>query len=344
MRLLDLALFLGMLSAAELCETGPWSQTPATEDSTEIRVNNGDGFLQIDTDKLQARINCRGYVSGIAARTFLDKQTGARDLGSGLHVMDFLLAPGWRDDGYERNPRLHGNLPKHYVEGPQICTRAKELKPKVIRGDGFVAVQLRYTFTKPGQGYKAGSTWEQTIVFQPGIRHVLSSERITCVNDVDNLFYRIDMPGHIKHRDEDSFSQVYLSYLGRPIPATAFRDDFGPDAKYFYQRRDGPIPRRMIRAYQVQLDGKSGPWLAGITLDPAAVSEAWCHERGYVCFIEELHGRPVRPGQTVGAAYIVGWFDDIPAMAAVADRYRGVRDITVENGRFNLVRDASPKR
>jgi hypothetical protein len=29
------------------------------------------------------------------------------------------LAPGWRDDGYTRERGLHGNLPKHYVEGPQ---------------------------------------------------------------------------------------------------------------------------------------------------------------------------------------------------------------------------------
>ena len=28
----------------------------------------------------------------------------------------------------------------------------------------------------------------------------------------------------------------------------------------------------MIRAYQVKVDGKPGPWLAGMTLDPAAVS------------------------------------------------------------------------
>jgi hypothetical protein len=311
------------------------SLMPAAEPGP-IQVTYGDGFVQIETDKLQARVNSRGYVSGIAAGSLLDKQTGARDLGSGLHVMDFLLAPGWRDDGYERDAKLHGNLPKHYVEGPQLCTQAKELKPEVIHGDGFVAVRLRFTFTKPGQGYNAGSTWEQTLVFQPGVRYVLSAEQIKCANDVANLSYRIDMPGHVKHRGDDSFTQVYLSYLENPIPAQAFGSDFAPDATFLYQRHDGEMPRRMIRAYQVNLGGKPGPWLAGITLDPAAVSEAWCHERGYISFIEELHGRPVKAGETIGAAYAFGWFDDIPAMERVADRYRGARGIAVERGRFRL--------
>ena len=310
---------------------------PAAEPGAEpVRVEHGDGFLRIETDALRARINSRGYVSGIAAGSLLDKKTGARDLGFGLHIMDFLLAPGWRDDGYTRDPKLHGDLPKHYVEGPQICTQAKELTPEVVRGDGFVAVKLRYTYHQPGRGYKAGSTWEQTLVFQPGVRYVLSAERITSVNDADDLFYRIDMPGHIKHRGGDTFAQVYLSYLDRPISAEAFRDNFAPDERYLYRRKDGQVPKRMIRAYQVRVDGKPGPWLAGITLDPAAVSEAWCHQRGYVCFIEELHGRPVRAGETFGAAYAVGWFDDIPAMEKLCDRYKGRRGIRIEDSRFVL--------
>ena len=97
------------------------------------RLSTCDGNGEVPPDRhrrLQARIRKKGYVSGVAAGTLLDKKTGAHDLGFGLHIMDFLMAPGWADDGYPRDPKLHGNLPKHYVEGPQICTQAKELRPK----------------------------------------------------------------------------------------------------------------------------------------------------------------------------------------------------------------------
>lgn len=302
----------------------------------KIHVADADAYIQIDTDALQARIRKKGYVSGIERETFVDKKTCARDLGFGLHIMDFLMAPGWRDDGYPRDAKIHGNLPKHYVEGPQICTQAKELKPEVVKGDDFVAVRQRYSFHKPAQGFKAGSTWEQILVFQPGVRWVFSSERITSVNDVDNLFYRIDMPGHIRHHNGDNFTHIYLSYLDKPIPVSEFKDDFGPDERFLYQRKKDHIPERMIRAYQVKREGKPGPWLAGMTLDPAKVAEAWCHQRGYVCFIEELHGKKVKAGEAFGAAYIVGWFDDLGEMQRTYDRYKGKCTIVLGKGRFRL--------
>lgn len=298
-----------------------------------IEVEDLGDHLRIETDKLEVRINTRGYVSGVARQGLLDKQTGARDLGFGLHVMDFLLAPGNRDDGYAA-AKHHGRIAKHYVEGPQICTQAKQLFPKITRGHDFVAVELDYTFSQPGKGYEAGSQWHQTMVFQNGIRYFLSSEAITSANTVGELFYRIDMPGHVAHKTE-TFSQVWLSYGGL-IPASAFASDFAPDDRFLYQRREGHIPQRMIRAYQVKLADQAGPWLAGMTLDPAAVSEAWCHERGYICFIEELHRRAVRKGESFGAAYVVGWFDDIPQMEAAYDRYKGASRLLVENGRFRL--------
>jgi hypothetical protein len=317
------------------------AEEPQAASDHAIAVAETADSIRIDTDALQAVVRKKGYVSGIAAGTFLDKKTGARDLGFGLHIMDFLLAPGWRDDGYERDPKLHGNLPKHYVEGPQICTQAKELMPEITRGKDFVAIRMRYTYNKPGEGFKAGSTWEQTLVFQPGVRYVLSCERIISANDVDDLFYRLDMPGHIRHKGADTFAQVYLSYLPQPIPAAKFNDDFAPDAQFLYQRKPGGSetgagPERMIRAYQVKQNGEPGAWLAGMTLDPSEVSEAWCHERGYVCLIEELHGRRVKAGETIGAAYILGWFDDIPAMQKVYDDHKNKHTIVVKADRFRL--------
>ena len=302
-----------------------------------VRVSETDDEIRIETDALEAAVRKKGYVTGTAAGSLFDKKTGARDPGFGLHIWDFLMSPGWRDDGYERDPKVHGNLPKHYVEGPQICTQARQLPAEIVRGDGFVAVRLRFTFTQPGKGYNAGSKWEQVMVFRPGVRYVLSAERVTSANTVDNLFYRVDMPGHIKHERGSTFEQVYLSYRDKPIPAAEFFADFGPDEKFLYQRREGAVPQRMIRAYQVRLPGgRRGPWLAGMTLDPAAVSEAWCHQRGYVSFIQELHGKPVKTGQDIGAAYVVGWFDDVPSMQAAYDAYKGKTKIVLERNSFRL--------
>ena len=70
-----------------------------------------------------------------------------------------------------------------------------------------------------------------------------------------------------------------------------------------------------------------------MTLDPAVVYEAWCHQRGYVCMIEEFGGLPIEPGQSFSAAFIVGFFDAIPDMHRVYDQYRGhTRLIARESG------------
>lgn len=338
--LASITLIVSLVAAAAIAAP----DEPGAKPRAAVTVRETDDAVEIETDAVTAAVRKRGYVSGVAEGSFLDRRTGARDVGFGLHIMDFLMSPGWRDDDYTRDRGVHGNLPKHYVEGPQICTQAKQLPLEVIRGEGFVAVRTRYTFHEPGAGYKAGSTWEQTMVFQPGVRYVVSSEAITSVNDVDNLFYRIDMPGHVKHGGPagDTFEQIYLSYggdVGKPIsiPAAKFAKPFAPDDQFLYQRDDAHVPDRMIRAYQVKLaGGKPGPWMAGMTLDPAAVSEAWCHERGYVCFIQELHGRKVKAGETFGAAYVVGWFDDIGEMEAVYDKHKGKSRIVLDGKTWKL--------
>ncbi len=301
-----------------------------------ITVKETADAIHIDTDAIQATIQKKGYVSGVARGSFVDKKTGAKDIGFGSHIMDFLMAPGWRKDGYLRKREFHGDLPKHYVEGPQICTQARELKPVITRGKDFVAVQLRYQFHKPGSGYKVGSIWEQTLIFQPGKRYFISSEEITSANEVKDLFYRIDMPGHLRHTKGDNFHQVYLSYRDKPIPASAFKKNFAPDAKFLYQRKKGQIPQRMIRAYQVKLDGKPGPWMAGMTLDPSDVCEAWCHQRGYICFIQELHRRHVKKGERFGSAYVVGWFSTVQEMKNVYDQFKGATKIVLKNRSFEL--------
>lgn len=289
--------------------------------------------IHIETDCLCADVRTDGYVSGVGAGTLLDKATGARDLGFGLDIADFLLEPGPDEPGecvtpYHCGDALHGDLVKRYVELPQICTQAAPLEYEVTAGEGWVALRQWYHYREANYGRQAGSRWEQLLLFRDGVRYFLSSDRITSVNSVDRLIFRLDMPGHLKHQAGTEFEQIYLSYHGC-IPSSEFMEDFPPDARFLYQRSPGAVPDTMVRAYQVRLDGKPGPWLGGITLDPAVVFEAWCHQRGYVCFIEEIGGEPVKAGETFGAAYAVGWFDTIDEMTGVANEYRGLREIDV---------------
>ena len=161
------------------------------------------------------------------------------------------------------------------------------------------------------------------MVFLEDTRYFLSTDRITTVNESPAQMLRIDMPGHIKHKDGDTFEHIYLSYGSITLPSTDFTFDQPPDSQYLYQRGKQPLPDRFIRAYQVKLGDKLGPWLAGMTLEPSDAYEAWCHQRGYVCMIEEIGGRPTKPGDTFGAAYVVGWFDGLSDMHAAYDRHRG---------------------
>jgi len=305
-----------------------------------IRVSGS--IVSIDTDLLSAEVHTEGYVSGVFRNTLLDKTTGARDLGFGLDIVDFLLEPLADEPGgvdpahqYHRGDKLHGDIPKRYVELPQICTKAGKLESEIIEGNGFVAVRQWYRWTEATCGRQPGSLWEQTIVFADGLRYFFSADRVTSVNAVDDLILRIDLPGHLKHNAGAEFEQVHLSYHGN-IPSSEFLGDFAPDERFLYERHDAELPARIIRAYQVRLDGSPGPWLAGMTLDVADVYQAWCHQRGYVCFIEEIGGRRVEAGEGFGAAHIIGWFDDLAAAQAAYDEHRGASGLRADGDGFEL--------
>jgi hypothetical protein len=300
-------------------------------------ITEDAGKITISSSALEASIRKKGYVTGTAAGTFLDKKTGFRDAGYGLDIIDWIMEPGsdeaYRpqlkgDLAYVFNNPWHGVTPKRSIEGPQICTQAKELAPRVIRGPDFVAVKMRYQYHLAAPGKNTGSLWEQTLVFPAGKRYFLSSDRITAVNASDAMFLRLDMPGHIKHQEGDTFSEIYLSYQGKVSPKE-FLADFPPEAKFNYRRDRNPTPKRFIRAYHLRdpKTGADGPWLAGMTLDPSVVTEAWCHQRGYVCLIEEFGGRAIRPGEAFSAAFIVGYFDSIAEMEQVYDQYAGHVDL-----------------
>ncbi len=332
---------------------------PSASSGEPIGVSEDDDQIRIVTPELEAAIRKKGYVSGVAGGSLLDRKTGFRDAGHGLDIADWIMEPG-SDEAYrdQLNEELiyrfgttyHGSTPKRSIEGPQICTKARELEPKIIRGRDFVAAQMSYHYKTAAPGKRTGSKWTQTIVFPAGKRYFISSDRIDAVNSSDAMFLRIDMPGHIKHKQGDTFSEIYLSYLSQTndsagfeqtIPSTAFFENFAPDERFNYRRDqvDQP-PTRFIRAYRLRdpATGKAGPWLAGMTLDPAAVHEAWCHQRGYICMIEEFGGRPVNAGESFSAAFIIGYFDSIEEMHEVYDRYKGFTGLRVSDTEWKLTR------
>ena len=304
--------------------------------------------IRLSTATLQASIRRKGYVTGVAAQSFVDRKTGFRDAGFGLDIVDWIMEPGsdeaYRDRLdkeliYEFGNSYHGQTPKRSIEGPQIRTQAKRLDPQVIQGRDFLAVTQQFQYRTAAPGKKTGSLWKQTLVFPEGKRYFLSCDRIESVNSSEAMFLRLDMPGHIKHRQGDSFSKVYLSYLGELEPKE-FLKDFAPDEKFNYTRGRDRQPQRFIRAYRLRdpQTGKDGPWLAGMTLDPGIVSEAWCHQRGYICMIQEFGGRPIQAGDAFQAAFIVGFFDSVEEMHAVYDEHMGHTGLTVSPSGWRLTR------
>jgi alpha-L-fucosidase len=316
--------------------------------SADITVRDDADQIDISTTAIAASIRKKGYVSGVAGGSFVDRKTGFHDAGFGLDIVDWLMEPGsdavYRDKlpgdlPYDYNNLVHGSRAKRSIEGPQICTQAKELSPRVIHGKDFVAITMDYTYRLAAPGKNTGSRWSQTLVFPEGKRYFLSADRIDPVNASDAMFLRLDMPGHIRHSGGDTFSEVYLSYHGR-IPASEFNANFAPDTKFLYARDDSRLPKRFIRAYHLRdpKTGKDGPWLAGMTLDPSVMSEAWCHQRDYVCLIEEIGGRKTVPGKPFGAAYLVGYFDSIPEMERTYDQYAGHVGLTASESGWKLTK------
>ncbi len=340
------------------------------------QVTENDRAIKISTDQLEAVIpkkSPKQWMTGIEKGSFLDKATGFHEVGDGLMVVDWLMEAGsdaaWSDkviapDGngvgrytwYENETdparreyalMAHGSSHrKRMVEGPQLCHRMKPVQPVVTKANDFIAVKTTYKFEYAAPGRKPGSQWTQLIVFPQGKRYFVLMDKIDSVNDSPEMFLRNDTPGCVRHEKGDTFSEMYLSYLSGPnglrIPASEFFSPFPPDLKFGYRRDTHKEPQNFIRAYHLRNKetGAAGPWLAGLTLDPAVVYEAWCSQRpgGIIVMIEEIHGQSVKAGESFSAAHIVGFFDDIPAMHNVYNRYKGNRAITVDDTGWHLVK------
>ncbi len=135
--------------------------SPLVTQGDDFEVAEDDQQIKIVTPDLEAAIRKKGYVSGIAAGSFLDRKTGFRDAGFGLDIVDWIMEPG-SDEAYrdaldeERiyrfNTPYHGSIiPKRSIEGPQICTQAKVLEPRIIRGHDFVAAEMSSYFSVPSE-------------------------------------------------------------------------------------------------------------------------------------------------------------------------------------------------
>ncbi|MEX0675684.1 MAG: hypothetical protein WD063_01325 [Pirellulales bacterium] len=330
-------------------------------DTEWARASEDDRAIKIETDKLEAVIpkkNPKQWMTGIEKGSFLDKASGLREVGDGLMVIDWLMEAGsdlaygdraiapdghgvgrytWHTNETDPARQLyalmaHGSSHrKRMVEGPQLCHRMKPVEPEVIRGADFIAVRTTYQYEYAAPGRKAGSRWTQLIVFPKGERFFVLMDKIDSVNDSREMFLRNDTPGCVRHEQGDTFSEMYLSYLSGPhgvrIPSSEFFTPFPPDLKFGYRRDLNTTPARFIRAYHLRdkQTGKDGPWLAGLTLEPSVVYEAWCSQRpgNIIVMIEEIHGKPVKAGESFSAAHIVGYFDTIEAMHEVYDRHKG---------------------
>ena len=362
--------FVGIILS--LATAGPILAQPADW----ATVTEDDRAIKIETDKIEAVIpkrNPKHWMTGIEKGSFLDKTTGFREIGDGLMVIDWLMEAGsdagWADkvittDGNgvgryswfenETDPvrreytrMSHGSSHrKRMVEGPQLCHRMKPVQPEVIRGKDFVAVKTTYKYEFAAPGRKAGSQWTQLVVFPKGERFFVLMDKIDSVNDSDEMFLRNDTPGCVRHDKGDTFSEMYLSYLSGPkglrIPSSEFFAPFPPDLKFGYRRDTHKTPEHFIRAYHLKdkKTGKDGPWLAGLTLEPSVVYEAWASQRpgGIIVMIEEVHGKPVKAGESFSAAHIVGYFDTIEDMHKVNDRYKGHTALTADKTGWKLVK------
>ena len=72
---------------------------PSGAQKFPFQLIEDENQIKLDTDRLEAVIRKKGYVSGIASGSFVDKKTGFRDVGHGLSIADFILEPG-SDEAY----------------------------------------------------------------------------------------------------------------------------------------------------------------------------------------------------------------------------------------------------
>ena len=207
---------------------------------------------------------------------------GSATPGFGLDIVDWIMEPG-SDEAYR--DQLPGDLP--YVFNNLVPRQAAQAQHRgaadlhagegarrraVITRQGLRRGRrrtTRYTLAAPGK--KAGSQWEQTLVFPAGKRYFLSATGSPRSTPATPCSSASTCPATSSTQDGDTFSEVYLSYHGR-IPASEFREDFAPDEKFLYVRERRQASRSGSSApttSATRRPARTAPGWPGMTLDPA---------------------------------------------------------------------------
>ena len=163
---------------------------------------------------------------------------------------------------YEFNTPYHGSAPKRSLEGPQICTQAKELSPEVIRGKDFVAVRQSFTLHAAAPARTTGLDMDADDRVSAGKRYFISMRP-----DRRGQLQRRDVPAH---RHAGAHQAQSGRHVQRDLPELPGADqsaahDTTPSrparssrtsrrtTRFNYRRdeTDQP-PQRFIRAYRLR--------------------------------------------------------------------------------------------
>ena len=123
-------------------------------------------------------------------------------------------------------------------------------------------------------------------------------------------------------------------------------DEFG--IKIETDKLEAVIPKKKNKQWmtgiekQSFLDKTSGFREIGDGL--MVVYEAWCAQwpGNFLVMIVEVHGRPVKAGESFSAAHIVGYFATTDDMHAVYDRYRGHTALRADAAGWRLEKTPAP--
>ena len=180
------------------------------EAGADDRVRQTDDEITIVLPDLEAAVRKRGYVTGVAAQSFLDKRTGFRDpvldstssTGSwSLGVTSLIATGSTRNWCTTSTTRFTAKPPSGRSKGHRSALRPGSSIPTSSR--------KRLRRRDSGVSVSHGRTGPQgRLAVGPGDRLsareevFVSSDRITSVNDSAAMFLRIDMPGHMKQTGE----------------------------------------------------------------------------------------------------------------------------------------------